>query len=44
MVYSNDNTWMTFDLVYGKVKLCNLGFSSTGKSENNEFFRNYCSM
>ena len=29
-----------FDLFYGKVKFRNLGFS-IGKSENNQFFRNY---
>ena len=31
------------DLFYGKVKFGNLGFS-IGKSENNGFFRNYCSQ
>ena len=37
--------WPTvdLDLAYGKVKFCNLGFY-IGKSENNGFFKDYCSL
>ena len=42
-LYNGDPGLTDLDLFYGKVKFGNLGFS-IGKSENNGFFRNYCSQ